>query len=115
MDAVLETVGKRIVLGLPLGVGKANHFANALYARAAADASISLTIFTALTLERPIGYGEIGRRFVQPLLDRLYNRYQDLGYTPARRRGCCRTISRCANFSCSPAPTWTMPTHSRIT
>ncbi|MFC6631712.1 acetyl-CoA hydrolase/transferase C-terminal domain-containing protein [Microbulbifer taiwanensis] len=87
MDAVLETVGKRIVLGLPLGVGKANHFANALYARAAADASISLTIFTALTLERPIGYGEIGRRFVQPLLDRLYNRYQDLGYTPARRRG----------------------------
>ncbi|SHE63871.1 Acetyl-CoA hydrolase/transferase C-terminal domain-containing protein [Microbulbifer donghaiensis] len=87
VDAVLEKVGKRIVLGLPLGIGKANHFANALYARAAADPSISLTIFTALTLERPIGKGEIGRRFVQPLLDRFYNRYQDLGYTPARRKG----------------------------
>lgn len=87
VDAVLEAVGKRIVLGLPLALGKANHFANALYARAAADPSISLTIFTALTLERPHGTGEIERRFVQPLLDRLYNEYQDLGYTPARRKG----------------------------
>lgn len=87
VDAVLEKVGKRIVLGLPLALGKANHFANALYARAAADSSISLTIFTALTLERPIGHGELGRRFVQPLLDRLYNRYRDLGYTPARHKG----------------------------
>lgn len=86
VDAVLEKVGKRIVLGLPLGIGKANHFANALYARAAADPSISLTIFTALTLERPLGHSEIERRFIQPLLDRLYNRYQDLAYTPARRK-----------------------------
>ncbi|MCW8127212.1 acetyl-CoA hydrolase/transferase C-terminal domain-containing protein [Microbulbifer halophilus] len=86
VDAVLEKVGKRIVLGLPLGIGKANHFANALYARAAADPSISLTIFTALTLERPLGRSEIERRFIQPLLDRLYNEYQDLGYTPARRK-----------------------------
>lgn len=87
VDAVLEKAGKRIVLGLPLGLGKANHFANALYARAAADPSIELTIFTALTLERPAAKGEIQRRFVQPLLDRLYNHYQDLGYTPARRKG----------------------------
>ncbi|WP_346836426.1 acetyl-CoA hydrolase/transferase C-terminal domain-containing protein [Microbulbifer sp. SAOS-129_SWC] len=86
VDAVLEVLGKRIVLGLPLGIGKANHFANALYARAAADPSISLTIYTALTLERPLGHGEIERRFIQPLLDRVYNHYQDLGYTPARRK-----------------------------
>nr|WP_255775361.1 acetyl-CoA hydrolase/transferase C-terminal domain-containing protein [Microbulbifer sediminum] len=83
----MEKVGKRIVLGLPLGIGKANHFANALYARAAADPSISLTIFTALTLERPKGKGEIQRRFIQPLLDRLYNHYQDLAYTDPRHRG----------------------------
>ena len=87
VDAVLERLGKRIVLGLPLGIGKANHFANALYARAAADPSISLTIFTALTLERPAAKGEIQRRFIQPLLDRLYNDYLELAYTPARRKG----------------------------
>ena len=87
VDAVLERLGKRVVLGLPLGIGKANHFANALYARAEADPSISLTIFTALTLERPVAKGEIQRRFIQPLLDRLYNEYQELAYTPARRKG----------------------------
>ncbi|WP_231757409.1 acetyl-CoA hydrolase/transferase C-terminal domain-containing protein [Microbulbifer elongatus] len=87
VDAVLDKVGKRIVLGLPLGIGKANHFANALYARAEADPEISLTIFTALTLERPSGGSELERRFVQPLLDRLYQDYQDLAYNQARRKG----------------------------
>jgi len=87
IDALLEKTGKKIVLGLPLGLGKANHFANALYARAVADSSITLTIFTALTLERPRGDSDISRRFIQPLLDRLYSSYQDLGYVSARRKG----------------------------
>ena len=52
-DAIVEKVGKTIVLALPLGLGKANHIANALYAKAVADPSIRLTIFTALTLEPP--------------------------------------------------------------
>ncbi|WP_237065069.1 acetyl-CoA hydrolase/transferase C-terminal domain-containing protein [Microbulbifer guangxiensis] len=86
VEAVLEAVGKNIVLGVPLGIGKANHFVNALYARAAADPSISLTIFTALTLERPSGSSEIERRFIQPLLDRVYSETIDLAYTPARRK-----------------------------
>ncbi|WP_299581086.1 acetyl-CoA hydrolase/transferase C-terminal domain-containing protein [uncultured Microbulbifer sp.] len=87
IDTLLQKVGKKIVLGLPLGLGKANHFVNALYARAATDPSISLTIFTALTLERPRGSSDIMRRFVQPLLDRLYSHYQDLGYVQARSKG----------------------------
>ncbi|MFV8782713.1 acetyl-CoA hydrolase/transferase C-terminal domain-containing protein [Microbulbifer sp. SA54] len=86
VEAVLQRVGKRIVLGLPLALGKANHFANAMYARAQQDPEISLTIFTALTLERPPAGNELQRRFVQPLLDRLYAGYQDLAYTQARRK-----------------------------
>ena len=87
IDAVLEKLGKHIVLGLPLGIGKANQFANAIYARAEQDPEISLTIFTALTLERPAAGSELQRRFVQPLLDRLYSDYQDLAYNRARRKG----------------------------
>ena len=41
-DAVIAEVGRDIVLGLPLGLGKANHVANALFARALKDPSISL-------------------------------------------------------------------------
>ncbi|AWF81706.1 acetyl-CoA hydrolase [Microbulbifer sp. A4B17] len=87
IDRLLQVVDKKVVLGLPLGLGKANHFANTLYARAVEDHSISLTIFTALTLERPRGDSDISRRFIQPLLDSLYSQYQDLAYVSARRKG----------------------------
>jgi hypothetical protein len=60
-DAIVREVGKNIVLGLPLGLGKANHIANALSARAAGDRSIRLTIFTALTLGSPSGRSDMER------------------------------------------------------
>src|SRR5271165_2544286 len=82
-DAIIERAGKTIVLALPLGLGKANHIANALYARAAADASIRLRIFTALTLEKPRGRSELERRFLEPLSERLFGGYPDLSYAVA--------------------------------
>jgi len=82
-DAIIERVGKEIMLALPLGLGKANHVANALYARAAADASIQLRIFTALTLEKPRGKSELERRFLQPLTERIFAGYPELAYALA--------------------------------
>ncbi len=82
-EAIIRRVGKRIVLALPLGLGKANHIANALYARAAADPSIRLRIFTALTLERPRPRSDLERRFVGPLSGRLFGGYPDLAYAVA--------------------------------
>ena len=52
-EDIIRDVGTNLVVGLPLGLGKANHIVNALYARAGADRSINLTFFTALTLEKP--------------------------------------------------------------
>jgi len=86
VDAILAQVGKDIVLGLPLGLGKANHIANALYARAAADPSIKLKIFAALTLEKRQSGPELLQRFVNPIIDRLFGDYPDLAYATAQRR-----------------------------
>jgi len=84
---IIREVGKTIVLGLPLGLGKANHVANALYRRAAADHSISLTIFTALTLEKPRYANDLERRFLAPVIERLFGGYPELDYAKALRAG----------------------------
>jgi len=86
-DAIIEKVGRTIVLALPLGLGKANLIANALYAKAVADPSIRLTIFTALTLETPHAKQELERRFMAPLAERLFAGYPALDYARAIRAG----------------------------
>jgi acyl-CoA hydrolase len=85
-DAIVAKVGKTIVLALPLGLGKANHIANALFARAVADASIRLTIFTALTLEPPHLNSELERRFLGPVAQRAFGGYPALDYVAAIRK-----------------------------
>ena len=86
-DAIVEKVGKKIVLAMPLGLGKANHVANALYAKAAADPSIRLTIFTALTFTVPRAKSELERRFLDPIAQRLFAGYPALDYATAVRAG----------------------------
>jgi hypothetical protein len=84
-EDVVRDVGTNLVVGLPLGLGKANHIINALYARAAADRSISLTIMTALTLEKPRPSNLVHGRFIMPVVDRLFGGYPDLAYAAAMR------------------------------
>jgi acyl-CoA hydrolase len=86
-DAIVAAVGHNIVLGLPLGLGKANDIANALYRRAVADASINLRIFTALTLEKPSYKNDLERRFLEPVIERLFGAYPALDYVSALRHG----------------------------
>jgi acyl-CoA hydrolase len=87
VDAIIARVGKTIVLALPLGLGKANRIANALYARALVDASLSLTIFTALSLEVPRAGSDIERRFLAPVAERIFGGYVALDYARDRRVG----------------------------
>jgi acyl-CoA hydrolase len=87
VDAILAQIGKKVVLGLPLGLGKANHIANALYRRAEADPSIHLSIFTALTLEKHPHGPALLQRFVGPIIERLFGAYPDLLYAQAARAG----------------------------
>jgi acyl-CoA hydrolase len=84
-EDVIRDVGTRLVVGLPLGLGKANHVANALYARAVADRSIDLTFFSALTLEKPRPSNLLEKRFITPVIDRLFGGYPELAYAQAAR------------------------------
>jgi hypothetical protein len=86
-EHIIGDVGTNLVVGLPLGLGKANHIINALYARAAADRAISLTFFTALTLEKPKPSGLLERRFIAPVIERLFGGYPDLTYAEALHGG----------------------------
>ena len=72
VDRVLAAVGREIVLGVPLGIGKPNRFVNALWRRALADPGLKLQIFTALTPALPSGRSLLERRFIGPLHERLY-------------------------------------------
>lgn len=87
VDLILKVTARRVVLAMPLGVGKANHIANALYERAAADPTISLHFITALSFEKPRSSNELSKRFLTPILLRLYGDYADLTYAQARRAG----------------------------
>src|SRR3974390_3503727 len=84
-EEIIRAAGTRRVVALPRGLGKANHIANALYARAVADRSIDLTFFSALTLEKPRPSNLLERRFIAPVIDRLFGRYPELAYAQAVR------------------------------
>lgn len=72
-----ERLDGRVVLAAPLGIGKPNRMVDAFYRRAREDASLSLRIFTALSLTRPIWSSELERRFLEPILDRVFADYPD--------------------------------------
>lgn len=85
IDAIIERLGKNLVLALPLGLGKANHVANSVFNRAAGDPSIALRIFTALTLEKPRAKQELERRFLDPVSAKFFGGYPALAYGDALR------------------------------
>jgi len=87
VDATIERVGRRIVLGLPLALGKANRIANAFYDRACEDPGLDLTIYTALTLEVPGAPNALAARLLDPIAERLYGGYPELHYARDRRAG----------------------------
>jgi hypothetical protein len=86
-EDIIRDVGTHLVVGLPLGLGKANHIVNALYARAVADRGINLTFFSALTLEKPVPSNLLERRFISPVIERLFGGYPDLAYADALHAG----------------------------
>src|ERR1700691_5018974 len=75
VDAVLRRVGPRIVLAMPLGIGKPNPLANEFYRRALRDPSLDLTIITALSLLKPVATSALAARLMTPLTERVFGSY----------------------------------------
>lgn len=86
-DAIIERLDGEIVVGTPLGLGKANHVLNELVTRAVDDPTIDLTIWSALTLSKPEWDSELERRLVEPLTDRVFGEYPELEYARLLRDG----------------------------
>lgn len=87
VDAALRRVGRRIVLATPLAIGKPNAVLNEFYRRVARDPTLHLTIVTALSLNRPVGRNDLERRFLGPMVERVFGDYPDLEYVRAARAG----------------------------
>jgi acyl-CoA hydrolase len=86
-EAIVDRAGRDMAMAIPIGVGKPVALVNALYRLAEADKRLRLRIFTGLSLVRPPYRTSLERRFVEPLLDRLFGNYPDLDYAMALRAG----------------------------
>jgi len=114
VDDTLQRLGRRIVLGTPLGLGKANHLVNEFFRRAREDSRIDLRIFTALTLGRPHWTNDLERRYVEPLAERLFGGYPELEYVDAVRRGELPANVRVTEFYFQPGSLLGSPLAQRM-
>ncbi len=81
VEQTIARVGKRLIVGAPLGLGKPNPVLNAFYQYARQHADIELVIFTALSLAVPNAGQGLQRRFLEPFLQRHFGSdYPHLDY-----------------------------------
>ena len=86
-DSIIAQTNGKIILGMPLGMGKPNPLVNILYAKAKANSKLSLTIITALSLAKPSAKGELQQRFLMPFIERVFADYEELTYLHDARAG----------------------------
>jgi acyl-CoA hydrolase len=100
VDEIFRRVGKKIVLGMPLGLGKSVHLANEIYRRAKNDPEIELVIASALALEKPKWSSDLERRMLEPIVDRIWNGVPDFDYMVDLRRGILPSNVTIREFFC---------------
>jgi acyl-CoA hydrolase len=102
VDAVLRRVGPRIVLALPLGIGKPNPLVNEFYRRALRDSTIDLTIVTALSLLKPVARSALEARLLTPLAARVFGTYVEPEYARAMQSDTVPPNIRIVEFFLAP-------------
>lgn len=102
VDEVLARLPAHIHMGLPLGLGKPNHFVNALYRRIKGLPERQLTIYTALCLGRPnVGDG-LQKRFIEPFVERVFGDYPEFDFLADLQRDSLPANIRIEQFFMQP-------------
>lgn len=84
---ILSRVEGDLHIATPLGLGKPNRLLNVLYNRCVADSARALNLYTALSLDPPKGSSFLEKRFIGPMVERLYgDDYPRLDYVEAIKR-----------------------------
>ncbi|MGE5370832.1 MAG: acetyl-CoA hydrolase/transferase C-terminal domain-containing protein [Solirubrobacterales bacterium] len=87
VDETIQYVGKDIVFGMTLALGKPIRIINEFYRRAKEDPEMTLKIITALSLEKPVGKSDLEARFVKSLNERIFDGVPDFDYMLDYRAG----------------------------
>ncbi len=88
VDDILQYMnGEDISFAMPLALGKPALVINELYRRAKEDHTIRLNIVSALALERPIPKSDMEKRFLGPLVDRVFAGTPEFEYMKDYRAG----------------------------
>ncbi len=72
IERIVAQAGPKLMVALPLGLGKPNDLINALCARVSADASLSMVLYTALSLDLPQPKEGLESAFAQPFIARHF-------------------------------------------
>ncbi|PKL16567.1 MAG: hypothetical protein CVV49_15640 [Spirochaetae bacterium HGW-Spirochaetae-5] len=102
VDDTIKYLGKDIVLGVTLALGKPVKILNEFYRRAKEDPEISLKVITALSLEKPQGKSELEIRFLKDLVERIFKDVPDFDYMKDFRNGTLPPNVQLYEFYCKP-------------
>jgi len=102
VESALRRVGRKVVLAVPLGLGKPVPVVDEFWRRALRDPQLDLTIVTALTLRRPGASSELEQRYAGPLVERLFGDYREPEYVAAMRAGNVPANVRVIEFYLEP-------------
>ncbi len=86
VDDLIAKVGKKIVMAAPLALAKPCQLINALYSRVKQDPALHFTLITAVSLEKPTWSSELEKRFMQPLVERIWEDFPDFEYVLDMRK-----------------------------
>ena len=86
VDDLITKVGKKIVMAAPLALAKPCHLINALYQRVKVDPTLHFSLITAVSLEKPTWSSDLEQRFLQPLVERIWEDFPDFEYVLDMRK-----------------------------